>query len=142
MTPEQQRIAIAEACGWKWYRQPASGPWARKPMRSLYHPDLIKHWDATFAEADMTESQCNPAFIWREGNIPDYPSDLNAMHEAEKTLSEGQRDDYVFWITELACFRHPVPHACHSSAERLRAIRATAAQRAEAFLRTLGKWKD
>jgi hypothetical protein len=68
-----------------------------------------------------------------EGSIPDYCNDLNAMHEAWLSLSledkfgfdrQLQRvlltsEDGTYWLTN-----------------------ATARQRAEAFLKTLGKWED
>ncbi len=53
--------------------------------------------------------------------LPDYLNDLNAMHEAEKVLQGEQLTEYV---------------------ERWVEWNSTAAQRAEAFLRTLGPWKD
>jgi len=59
--------------------------------------------------------------------VPGYLTDLNAMHEAEKVLIE--RDEWANYERTLTK-RHLYP------------IRATAAQRAEAFLRTLGKWTD
>jgi len=96
MNTEAQRIAIAEACGWK---KESNG------IRSL----------------------------------PDYLNDLNAMHEAEKVLSKDDWDDkFYHWIgfvvsggreAQLWEYRKLVVHA-------------SAAQRAEAFLRTIGKWKD
>jgi hypothetical protein len=58
---------------------------------------------------------------------PDYLNDLNAIHEAEKVLNNVQRERYR---TELV----------YSHAGR--DVFATAAQRAEAFLRTIGKWED
>lgn len=66
---------------------------------------------------------------------PDYCNDLNLMHEAEKTLSRGQNYNqlcgYGFYITTLIqiCYQDHV-------------INATASQRAEAFVRTIGKWKE
>jgi hypothetical protein len=57
-------------------------------------------------------------------NLPDYLNDLNAMHEAEKVLDSTQGDRYFELLDQL-----DVP-----------SISATAAQRAEAFLRTIGKW--
>jgi hypothetical protein len=60
--------------------------------------------------------------------IPDYCHDLNAMHEAEKMLSPYQQDDY--W-NELAGLLHQ-PQMVHASAR----------QRAEAFLRVKGLWKQ
>ena len=58
----------------------------------------------------------------------DYCDDLNAMHEAEKILNEEQKEKYFF---NLMCVFGNWP----------KAIQATAKQRAEAFLRALGKWK-
>jgi len=63
------------------------------------------------------------------GILPDYPNDLNAMHEAEKVLTAEQRRSYVNRIFNL-----PVSE-CESNTF------ATAAQRAEAFLRTLNLWE-
>ena len=57
---------------------------------------------------------------------PDYLTDLNAMHEAEMVLTADQWYKY----DSLMPLRDP------------QKIHATARQRAEAFLRTLGKWKD
>jgi hypothetical protein len=61
--------------------------------------------------------------------IPNYTSDLNAMHEAEKVLTAEQRRSYVNCIFNL-----PVSE-CESNTF------ATAAQRAKAFLRAIGKWE-
>ena len=58
----------------------------------------------------------------------DWCNDLNAMHEAEESLTENDRHMMGFWLahyTELGTY-----------------WRATARQRAEAFLRTLGKWEE
>ena len=55
-----------------------------------------------------------------------YCYDLNAMHEAEKTLTNEQWDYY-----------------CEELGGSLRACaHATASLRAEAFLRTIGKWEE
>jgi hypothetical protein len=66
--------------------------------------------------------------------IPNYPFDLNAMHEAEElfyaksdTLEGAERmRDYSKWLCLIA--KYP--------------LHATATQRAEAFLRTIGKWEE
>jgi hypothetical protein len=54
-----------------------------------------------------------------------YCTDLNAMHDAEKTLTSAQLLDYVALLFD-SCYE---------------ATLATARQRAEAFLRALGKWE-
>lgn len=62
--------------------------------------------------------------------VPDYVNDLNAMHEAEKSLALPYRKEaYWLHLTEV----------CEPSKEYWR---ATAAQRAEAFLKTIGKWEE
>lgn len=119
MKPEEQRIAIAEACGWTpaddnqikeragtaaWML--SKGPWWRN-------------------ENERTVSTFD--------NLPDYLNDLNAMHDAEKRLLATQFKRYhdVLVARVIGWSAHENEHV---------AIHATAAQRAEAFLRTIGKW--
>jgi hypothetical protein len=63
---------------------------------------------------------------------PDYLNDLNAMHKAEKRIftTPTERTQY-YWQLLNVIGRYTSPDE---------AISATAAQRAEAFLRTIGKW--
>jgi len=58
--------------------------------------------------------------------IPKYTNDLNAMHEVEKTLESDPWDVYCEYL-----------EGCDWPA-----YAAPAAQRAEAYLRTIGKWED
>jgi hypothetical protein len=95
MTPEQQRIAIAESCGWKTDKRGFG--WLSP--RGYYAPE------------------------------PDYLNDLNAMHDAEKALTSEQLEVYCNIL-------HKPNHGVYW------AIHATASQRAEAFLRTIGKWEE
>jgi len=64
-----------------------------------------------------------------------YCNDLNAMHEAEKVLTSQQEEDYFANLRaingDLIWYRTVG-----------KTYRATARQRAEAFLRTLGKWQE
>ncbi len=70
---------------------------------------------------------------------PDYLNDLNAMHEAEKVLTYEQAEEFVEQLyladqkNNLA--ENPPPW-------RFNVASATSAQRAEAFLKTIGKWED
>jgi hypothetical protein len=110
MTPEEQRIAIAEACGWTCIV--FVGLFGEKDYRGVHE-------------------SCRPkgkTGKW-QGRIPDYLNDLNAMHEAEKILKPGtdEEADYLVFLARLT--------NCKPSF-------ATAAQRAEAFLRVLDLWKD
>lgn len=54
--------------------------------------------------------------------LPDYCHDLNAMHEAEKVLTEWQDREYRALLVEITCYKEH---------------RATARQRAEAFVSTM-----
>jgi hypothetical protein len=58
--------------------------------------------------------------------IPDYCNCLNAMHEAEKTLNSEQLHDYYENLELVNGWEYPS---------------STARQRAEAFLKTIGKWE-
>jgi hypothetical protein len=60
-------------------------------------------------------------------DIPNYLNDLNAMHKAENLVlrSAQQRRDYADALDD--------GNGGHF---------ATSAQRAEAFLRTIGKWEE
>lgn len=118
MTPEKQRIAIAEACG--WYTK--DGLWFHRTK----HPN-VEH------------GQLQPPALAQTG---DYLNDLNAMHEAEKMLRPKQRFDYMFNLECVMGFSSG-PGGWDMDTESMWAFtNATAAQRAEAFLRTIGKWED
>jgi hypothetical protein len=62
--------------------------------------------------------------------VPDYCNDLNAMHEAEKIFDNAL---YCRYIDELCTQAIKGKNSMYL---------ATAAQRAEAFLKTIGKWKE
>lgn len=66
-------------------------------------------------------------------NPPEYCSDLNAMHEAEKHIFQ---EIWYVYINQLA----KVTSAEESTDPSF--LCAPARQRAEAFLRTVGKWKE
>jgi len=98
MNPEQQRIAIAEACGWT-------------PSK------IDKCWNNAKRMETLEE-------------LPDYLNDLNAMHEAEKILDTITDQNTIGSYAAYAqCLIWDGGYS------------ATAAQRAEAFLRAINLWK-
>jgi hypothetical protein len=115
MNPEAQRIAIAEACGAKWRRFASCA--------------IIR---LTFKDSDDSVECEKPSRVVFSNTVPDYTNSLDAMHEAEETLTDHQRMLMYHAITKILR-RHK---------SELPAWRSTAPQRAEAFLKTLGKWKD
>ena len=66
--------------------------------------------------------------------LPDYLNDLNAMHEAEMSQVDIEEGRFIVLFRE---YLHTILGHDGSLA-----IHATAAQRAEAFLRSLGKWEE
>jgi hypothetical protein len=113
MKTEDQRIAIAEACGWLDIQR--CGRMSLKP-----HPEG--------AEFRGTLDAPSLNYARTYSRLPDYLSDLNAMHEAEKTLTADQEFDYNDTLDGI----DPEEFVW----------KRTATQRAEAFLRTLGLWKE
>ncbi len=89
----------------------------------------------------MTDEQINWAITEATNADPhwkcakDYCNDLNAMHEAEKVLNSSEEKMYFANLEEIVgdLFWHRTTCKVH---------RATARERAEAFLRTLGKWEE
>ena len=74
MTPDQQRIAIATACGWQ-----------------NVTPVVVQN--VKYQGDDRTVGISSDS-----GWIPDYHNDLNACHEMEKVLTHDQRIDYMEWL--------------------------------------------
>ena len=107
MNTEQQRIAIAQACGW-----------------TGFNPDNIP--DCLQYTARRADGK------W--GLIPDYLNDLNAMHEAVKSLPQNLKPRYFAYLCAVVS-------GAISLNGYSEATEATAAQRAKAFLRTLNLWK-
>lgn len=108
MTQEQKRIAIAEACD----------PWTT----SNHEGSKYRSW------TDYVERVYGAIH-----EVPDYFNDLNAMHEAEKMLTDAQYKEYCALLDEAGYDDRGIGYPNWSRS-------ATAAQRAEAFGRTLGLW--
>lgn len=98
MTPDEQRVAIAEWCGWK------------------------RHIDRYKDGSVIGENWVRPDGVGMP--LPDFPNDLNAIHEAEKLLKDSQIKQYVANIWRAM---HLSPQASIGT------IHATAAQRCEAL---------
>jgi hypothetical protein len=95
--------------------------------------------NAAIAEACgiVGKDQYGPLYQTPDGwvvDCPQFATDLNAMHEAEKVLAPKNWDRFSekWWN-----YYH---HLLDGDVQKT--IHATARQRAEAFLRTLGKWED
>lgn len=115
MTNEEQTIAIAEACGWKY------------PCWACAAQGMTHTWRRPTDDGCVERSQ-----------LPDYPNDLNAMHEAEKAITDWRKySDWLMRIVQVA----DIALYNDSVGARYRTAGATAAQKAEAFLCYFGLWK-
>lgn len=122
MNPDQQRIKIAEACGWS-------------------NVKIYPRSDSNKRHSEDTESigiGCrHPSWGGGSCSVPNYPHDLNAMHEAEKVLTDAQ------WLEYRDELRTVVLGPVRMVSDWYKAdLHATAAQRAEAFLKTLKLWVE
>ncbi len=121
MKPEEQRIAIAEACGAKWMNR-----WS------------ASHATLTFMKEGKGSSNPDWSFCHKDeevpmdDTIPDYLHDLNAMHEAEKILNTPIHMQKHAWNNYKGILEDVTKGS---------SFHATAVQRAEAFLKTLNLWK-
>jgi hypothetical protein len=78
--------------------------------------------------------------MWLESeykDIPDYPNDLNAVHEAEKSLDRFQVSEYGIELCRVMKLPDINGEICWGSL-----VMATARQRCEALLKTVGLWKE
>ena len=129
MTEQEINIAVSQACGWTHVRWAGCAIWGTKPNSE--YSQLPDHWYAGCPDD--------------RPNVPDYCHDLNAMWlvEEEHLLPAGI-DEYAehlymvvekFWTCErwVKFSRYSINHALSH---------ATAMQRAEAFLRVKGLWKE
>jgi len=112
MNQEKQRIAIAEACG-------IVGPFDNRWIKEYEEEGGDVYGFTGFEKGELVF-------------VPDYLNDLNAIHEAEKVLRDDREAAFRGWLW----LAHGQPEL------RCAIVHATAAQRAEAFLRTIGKWEE
>lgn len=120
MKEEEQRIEIAMACGARWYKTKGNDLWlsfkdleAKYSWCKLYNHSIYPEGCIVFCE-----------------DIPNYTTDLNAMQ-----LAWG----FLGWKEKNECVEHLKGIVIEAFCE---AYFASAEQRAEAFLKTIGKWKE
>lgn len=121
MTPENQRIAIARACGWTDIVRKNNlffGLFGKKPRPPR---------TGLGGGADTEPLECN---------VPDYCNSLDAMHEAEKHIPVERFDEYVCMVEWVAWLDKK-----HSIAKHKRElVKAKPEVKAEAMLRALELW--
>ena len=110
MTDDQINAAIAKACGWTEVGECEHGGFRLRGF-----------------PPDRYEAHRKP--------IPEFCTDLNAMAEAESTMTKGQ---WAFFVAKLAQLTR-YPGRFDIPVQIL--LQASPRQRAEAFLKAVEKWE-
>lgn len=120
MSPEEQRIKIAEVCGWRFVVNPVTqigGYWENGQQG--YEGYLRGDWGSR---------ECAVG-------LPDYLNDLNAIHTA---IVDKIGNHYELWSKFERELNDIMPHG----KVWLPIWCADVNQLSQAFLRTLGLWKE
>lgn len=122
MTPEAQRVAIAQTRGWKFSKN-EYGAW------------FVTRPDGAMKSIPGTPEQAiSPDFgpdILKPFGLPDYLNDLNAMAEARKTLTPEEQEDFLKWLGYCGE---------NDTSEVFGCVDASAAQQAAAYLKAKNLW--
>ena len=117
MDPNAQRIKIAEICGWKFIK-------IKNEFRYVAIAPDGRVFHANFGDVSF---------------LPDYLTDLNAMHAAEEKFVQH---DGCVWGQEWEEYCKHLADICFMTEPANCLARATAPQRAEAFLRTFRAYEE
>jgi len=124
MSPEKQRIAIAEARGWNFNPPPYNKP----PFSAEFKSEALLCWI-------------------RPGNLPhqleyppDYLNDRNAIHDAVASLKPEQRFTFIRHLGRVLSRQHEDFNDSEFRFDFLRVI-AKPEWLCEAYIRTIGKWE-
>jgi len=130
MTGEKQRIKLAEWDEWTQIEDVSESLMMTYGFKVIGYPP-------------------NLPIIGAKVELPDYPNDLNEVHRLEGKLTEDERDMYGEFLNERLNIFEIITH--HEGMTGLDGgffeglffiAHATASQRCEALLKTLGLWED
>lgn len=132
LTQKEKQVKIAELQGWKlrWQNKGGGSLLDYNPKGNYWEVWIPPPYYYKANKLSLADPDFNP--------VPhDYFNDLNAMHEAEKIITDNQ------WPEYRDCLRTISLGPVRMVSEWCKAdIHATAAQRAEALGQTLGLWKE
>lgn len=133
MNQTRQRVAIARACGWELIT--FSG-YRYQGIR----PQSTKHYSNWTRPAPAIDEDDTREWHW----LPDYLHDLNAIAEAEATLSDDNHAEFRKILQDVTAGRKKsLDHPKLMSGQQYRNwFCAPAIQRAEAFLKALNLWEQ
>lgn len=119
MTPELMRVAVAESLGFSRFTQ--------RNGRGLCGWTKEQPKDYPFRKDEYLTT------------VPDFPNDLNACHEFEKTLEPNF--EWLAYLKELGKILHATVDT-DVTARQVSDAHADGTQRCEAYLRVKNLWKE
>jgi hypothetical protein len=144
MKSEEINRRIAEACG-------TDNRWTVMKCGLYYRPNAKGYtnrkdeaWIMTEAEADKETYPYDEPVTKHRLPAPPYCTDLNAMHEAEKIFDSRTSDEqslYYDYLSLVVGWKGKTQAEARWEAA-WNCLRATPAQKAKAFLMTIGKWEE
>lgn len=132
MTAEEMRVACAEALNWHIQYGPVVGG------ASLHDGQ------GCLVESFWLNGKTKVTVADRLNSLPDWPADLDAMHQAEQQtfIATSQWAKYGNQLQEVTRWHCVgiVPDYNRDLASLARLAHATAFQRCTAFLKAVGRW--
>ena len=138
MSDDEINSAIAEACGWQaeHYAHKCDGT-------TIFRCGACGGFGHSNCYGDgrgAVSFSCSVSPCCDEAVPPDYCGDLNEMHQAECSLDTGTIKQVIL------ATNHYTDELCRvlrcTGEDLFELTHASSRQRAEAFLRTIGKWKE
>lgn len=93
MSPERQRVVIAELCGWKFETVPNSA--YQNAGMFVYHNDIKHGFIFASDRPRVVEIRL------KHFGIPDYLNDLNAAQSAFQKLDGQQKRMCIYYVVDL-----------------------------------------
>lgn len=123
MEKTKQKIAIAQSIGWEWITESTQGRYQG------IRPENTKRYCNWTRHAPAIDVEDGREWHW----IPDYLNCLDAMNEVEE-VAQYHVGDYCRMLAQVTSM------GSVENMTQYNLLHASAAQRAEAFLKTVGRW--
>lgn len=139
MTDEQKRIRIMEACGWKFEVKNGS-------VTTLFSLDYgvrckCGNSSLVYSDRDSEPEQKRKVEKFISGMGRRYLESLDAMAEARASMPKHRQMGYMTYLNEILDRDRRKAQGFSNFSTPYQLIDATAAQHAEAFLRTIEESK-
>lgn len=129
LTEQQINIAIAEAVGWKWFRKVNDAGHIRNDLLNTAQVDTYQAHGWVRIDQPKRSEFCD------DSTVPNFCGDLNAMAQAEATLTDEQHNKYRHILAKVCGVGHA--NRAYGLYAHRNLVSAPAKERATAFVRAL-----